>query len=94
MLDEQGCFDTDECITSDKYCPGNQFCVNKEGGYTCLSKLYKIYFLNIKLIFLFNLGCDKACNGCTGDGPDMCIKCAEGYHKSDNLCISKFYMYV
>lgn len=34
------------------------------------------------------LGCDKACNGCTGDGPDMCIKCAEGYSKKDNLCIN------
>lgn len=34
------------------------------------------------------LDCDKSCNGCTGDGPDMCIKCAEGYHKKDNLCIN------
>lgn len=23
--------------------------------------------------------CDRACNGCHGDGPDMCLKCAKGY---------------
>ncbi|XP_051172044.1 cysteine-rich with EGF-like domain protein 2 [Leptopilina boulardi] len=33
------------------------------------------------------LECDKVCNGCIGDGPDMCIKCADGYHKKDNFCI-------
>ncbi|KAI4478688.1 hypothetical protein M0804_011716 [Polistes exclamans] len=69
MIDKQGCFDINECLRSDESCPGNQFCVNKEGGFTCL-------------------GCDKACNGCTGDGPDMCIKCADGHHKKDNLCIN------
>ncbi|KAL2723181.1 cysteine-rich with EGF-like domain protein 2 [Vespula maculifrons] len=69
MIDGQGCFDINECLKSDESCPGNQFCVNKEGGFTCL-------------------GCDKACNGCTGDGPDMCIKCADDYHKKDNLCIN------
>lgn len=37
MIDEQGCFDIDECIKSNEYCLGNQFCINKEGGYTCLS---------------------------------------------------------
>lgn len=36
------------------------------------------------------LDCDKACNGCTGDGPDMCIKCVEGYRKKNNFCISMF----
>lgn len=34
------------------------------------------------------LDCDKACNDCTGDGPDMCIECADGYHKKDNMCIN------
>ena len=34
------------------------------------------------------IDCDKACNGCNGDGPDMCIQCAEGHHKKDNICIS------
>ncbi|XP_066601795.1 cysteine-rich with EGF-like domain protein 2 [Prorops nasuta] len=34
------------------------------------------------------LACDKACKGCTGDGPDMCIHCADDYYKNDNLCIN------
>ncbi|XP_011298434.1 cysteine-rich with EGF-like domain protein 2 [Fopius arisanus] len=69
LVENQGCVDINECLESKKYCPGNQFCVNKEGNYTCLT-------------------CDKACNGCTGDGPDMCIDCAEGYHEQDNICIN------
>lgn len=31
--------------------------------------------------------CDRSCYGCTGDGPDMCVKCAEGYVLQDGLCI-------
>ncbi|XP_054721878.1 cysteine-rich with EGF-like domain protein 2 [Uloborus diversus] len=31
--------------------------------------------------------CDKACNGCSGDGPDMCETCAEGYVFQEPLCI-------
>lgn len=70
MMGERGCQDINECLQSKKYCPGNQFCVNKEGNYSCL-------------------GCDRACDGCSGDGPDMCTKCAEGYEFKDNICISK-----
>ncbi|XP_012265730.2 cysteine-rich with EGF-like domain protein 2 [Athalia rosae] len=33
------------------------------------------------------LECDKACDGCTGDGPDMCIKCVDGHRKKDNICV-------
>ncbi|CAG9855194.1 unnamed protein product [Phyllotreta striolata] len=33
------------------------------------------------------LDCDRSCAGCTGDGPDMCINCANGYFKKDNFCI-------
>ncbi|KAF5303752.1 hypothetical protein FQA39_LY09825 [Lamprigera yunnana] len=33
------------------------------------------------------LECDRACMGCTGDGPDMCIKCTKGYVKVSNLCL-------
>ncbi|CAH1103127.1 unnamed protein product [Psylliodes chrysocephalus] len=33
------------------------------------------------------LDCDRSCAGCTGDGPDMCINCANGYVKKDNFCI-------
>ncbi|XP_018578048.1 cysteine-rich with EGF-like domain protein 2 [Anoplophora glabripennis] len=32
------------------------------------------------------LDCDKACAGCSGDGPDMCVHCASGYYKKDNMC--------
>ena len=32
------------------------------------------------------LECDKSCNGCNGDGPDECIKCAEGFELKDGLC--------
>lgn len=28
--------------------------------------------------------CDKSCEGCFGDGPDMCRKCAKGYSKKDD----------
>lgn len=31
--------------------------------------------------------CDKSCNGCHGDGPDMCRKCAKGYSKKGEFCI-------
>ncbi|KAJ8956218.1 hypothetical protein NQ317_019074 [Molorchus minor] len=33
------------------------------------------------------LDCDRSCAGCTGDGPDMCVNCASGYYKKDNICI-------
>ncbi|CAH1378116.1 hypothetical protein MTP99_019496 [Tenebrio molitor] len=32
------------------------------------------------------LDCDRACVGCTGDGPDMCTQCAAGYVLVDNMC--------
>ncbi|TRY68225.1 hypothetical protein TCAL_05218 [Tigriopus californicus] len=36
------------------------------------------------------LRCDKACNGCEGDGPDSCLVCAEGFVKNkDGLCITE-----
>ncbi|KAJ8679280.1 hypothetical protein QAD02_015067 [Eretmocerus hayati] len=34
------------------------------------------------------LACDRACDGCSGDGPDMCDKCAEGFNKKGNLCVN------
>ncbi|XP_069692770.1 cysteine-rich with EGF-like domain protein 2 isoform X5 [Periplaneta americana] len=35
------------------------------------------------------LACDKACESCQGDGPDMCDKCAEGYSLKDNICVGR-----
>ena len=35
--------------------------------------------------------CDKSCDGCNGDGPDMCDKCAEGYlyNEEKGMCIGE-----
>ncbi|KAJ9578009.1 hypothetical protein L9F63_025130, partial [Diploptera punctata] len=33
------------------------------------------------------LACDKACESCQGDGPDMCDQCASGYTLKDNMCV-------
>ncbi len=37
------------------------------------------------------LHCDQACDGCDGDGPDNCHRCAEGYteQRDTGLCISE-----
>lgn len=32
------------------------------------------------------LACDKACLRCDGDGPDMCLECADGYIRRNNVC--------
>ncbi|CAG5035277.1 unnamed protein product [Parnassius apollo] len=34
------------------------------------------------------MSCDKSCDGCHGDGPDMCRKCAKGYSKKGEFCIA------
>lgn len=31
--------------------------------------------------------CDKACEGCYGDGPDMCRKCSKEYSKKGEFCV-------
>lgn len=74
MNPEHGCVDTNECILQVPVCKRNEFCVNKEGSYSCLE-------------------CDKSCDGCDGDGPDMCNKCASGYTKSGNMCVDKVEWY-
>ncbi|XP_046671643.1 cysteine-rich with EGF-like domain protein 2 [Homalodisca vitripennis] len=33
--------------------------------------------------------CDPSCDTCTGDGPDMCEKCAPGFVLKDNLCVNE-----
>uniref|UniRef100_A0A0P4W1J6 EGF-like domain-containing protein n=1 Tax=Scylla olivacea TaxID=85551 RepID=A0A0P4W1J6_SCYOL len=33
------------------------------------------------------LECDKACDGCNGDGPDMCERCAEGFVLEKDMCV-------
>ncbi|XP_026477458.1 cysteine-rich with EGF-like domain protein 2 [Ctenocephalides felis] len=68
MNKDGGCMDINECVEVKNPCKVNEFCVNNEGSFSCLS-------------------CDKACKGCSGDGPDMCEKCAEGYELKDNICV-------
>ncbi|XP_046984885.1 cysteine-rich with EGF-like domain protein 2 [Schistocerca americana] len=68
--EKMGCIDVDECLSLDRACRKNQFCVNNEGSFSCLE-------------------CDRACDGCYGDGPDLCIKCAKGYKKEDNICVDE-----
>lgn len=34
--------------------------------------------------------CDRACESCQGDGPDMCDTCAEGYTLKDNVCVGMY----
>lgn len=37
------------------------------------------------------LECDKSCDGCNGDGPDMCLRCADGYVFQDPVCIGNLF---
>ncbi|KAG7196483.1 hypothetical protein KM043_000032 [Ampulex compressa] len=48
--------------------------------------------MKIRQLYVYSIDCDKACDGCTGDGPDMCLKCADGYHKQNNLCINSDFL--
>lgn len=38
QMTNEGCQDINECLKSKKTCPGNQFCVNNDGSFTCLGK--------------------------------------------------------
>lgn len=33
------------------------------------------------------MACDPSCAGCTGDGPDLCIRCGDGYELSGDMCV-------
>lgn len=43
-------------------------------------------------LFFFQ-GCDLGCDGCTGKGPENCIRCADGYRPVDGKCIGKFILF-
>ena len=30
----------------------------------------------------------QSCDGCDADGPDNCLKCAEGYTLKNNFCVT------
>lgn len=35
------------------------------------------------------LDCDRACNGCDGDGPDNCFSCSKGYFMNEQMCVDE-----
>lgn len=53
MIEDKGCFDINECLRSDEVCSGNQFCINKEGSYTCLGIHTLILFIDISYFLNF-----------------------------------------
>lgn len=60
QTDEGGCIDIDECATDTHKCSKDEFCVNSEGSYECLSNYLQqqpffIYFFKITLNFLVYL---------------------------------------
>lgn len=50
MESEQGCVDVDECAIGTHKCINNEFCVNNEGSFECLSK--ELLFNKIFIFFL------------------------------------------
>lgn len=32
------------------------------------------------------LDCDRSCDGCEGDGPDMCVRCKDGFELRNGIC--------
>lgn len=89
-----GCSDVDECIKSDnKICGPNTFCVNTEGSYFCYGKYTSIRRIS-RLIWSYSnriwffIECDRACDGCYGDGPDMCLRCTQGYKLDNGYCVA------
>lgn len=95
--DDGGCIDIDECALQTDSCEKNEFCVNNDGSFECLSN-YTLIINDIATILNSNilyrnclrltkyLECDRSCDGCSGDGPDLCNNCAEGYELRDGLC--------
>merc|ERR1719166_20261 len=84
--------DTDECIIN-KPCPKG-YVMNTEHG--CMDTDECIINKPCpKGKFCVNnegsyrcVNCDKACDGCDADGPDNCLKCAEGYTLKNNFCVT------
>lgn len=73
---EFGCSDIDECLSS-----------SKTGG-VCGPNTFCV---NTEGSY-FCYECDRACDGCHGDGPDMCLKCGKNYQldpKSGNCLAIK-----
>jgi len=72
-LMNNGCHDLDECAEAAK--SKSKICLTDE------------FCVNTEGSYNCHK-CDKSCASCTGDGPDSCIKCAEGYTESNNVCVT------
>ena len=66
--DRKGCGDIDECLAFD-----SDPCAAKMNGF-CVNTEGSYRCLE----------CDRACDGCDGQGPDFCLKCAAGYELDEN----------
>lgn len=73
MHTELGCHDMDECAEASK--DAREICRKNE------------FCVNTEGAFQC-VKCDKACSSCTGDGPDTCVECAQGYVKNGNVCMT------
>ncbi|KAH8279615.1 hypothetical protein KR018_008346 [Drosophila ironensis] len=72
MDSEAGCLDINECLEP-----------QQQRGSACKPQQFCV---NNEGSFSC-LECDRSCNGCDGDGPDMCRKCADGYQLKEGKCL-------
>lgn len=49
-------------------------------------------FIHMRFDDFSHAECDRSCDGCTGDGPDLCDKCADGYELRNGLCTGTEYI--
>ena len=67
-------------------CSKGYFNDTDEDKFTCQGMLKLIMYLmcNVTCSMPFYAACDKACkDSCSGDGPDMCDECADGYELNE-----------
>jgi len=77
MKTERGCVDVDECAEASKSksaAAADSICRDNE------------FCVNLEGSHSCHR-CHVACSSCTGDGPDECTVCAEGYTLSGHVCI-------
>ena len=76
MNTERGCVDVDECAeaSKSKSAAADSICRDNE------------FCVNLEGSHSCHR-CHVACSSCTGDGPDECTVCAEGYTLSGHVCI-------
>ncbi|KAH7642550.1 hypothetical protein HUG17_5595 [Dermatophagoides farinae] len=73
---DNGCIDIDECESSSLTIMGNKDPCPLNSFCINTDGSYHCY------------QCDPACNGCDGDGPDSCLKCADDHILKDGICMN------